>query len=61
MKVTKKVFIGYSAQKYPNVSIRRHSFPINGGIYGQVGWCPGQPDLVSVSPALAECFEIFGL
>jgi len=35
--------------------------PISGGAQGQVGWGPGQPELVGGNPAHAERLELDGL
>jgi len=35
--------------------------PISGGIQGQVGWDPGQPDLVSGNRAHSRGLELYDL
>jgi len=43
------------------VAQRRCGCPISGGIQGQVGWDPGQPDLVAGNPDHGRGMELHDL
>ena len=39
----------------------RYGCPISGAVQGQVGWGPGQPDLMGDSPAYGRGLELDNL
>ncbi len=47
------VFTAYLGPHYLQVASRRCGCPILGGVQGQVGWDPGQPDIVGGNQPVA--------